>query len=446
MTEPIFEEEKASNSQPKKTFLESNRSLIKGTLIMALILLLMIPAQFIHSLVQEREERQDEVIAEVSSKWGESQRVEGPYLYIPYYASGDSSKTRAMVLLPEQLAIKGTAIPEVRHRSIYDVFLYRADLTLSGYFDLGVLKSKNILAEQVYWNEARLLSSLSDIRGMESIATLKWNQQKLNMEISPVALHTGGTMLGARVEIQGMDAKAEFELSLNMKGSSYLHFVPLGKTTTVDLQSPWTMPAFDGAYLPNEPAVIDKDGFKAHWQILHISREYPQLWDADKPYVTANTSFGVKLVDPADGYSKTTRSTKYALLFIALTFSVFFLVEIFQKKQIHPFQYLLVGFALTVFYFLLLSFTEHFGFNLAYLVSALATVLLIAGYTWSVFRRVKIALGFTLALTALYFYIFIIIQLEDLSLLVGSLGLFFILTLIMFMTRKVDWYRIGNRE
>jgi inner membrane protein len=145
-------------------------------------------------------------------------------------------------------------------------------------------------------------------------------------------------------------------------------------------------------------------------------------------------------VQPTDSYAKTQRSVKYAILIIALTFTIFFFLEVLQKRQVHPLQYVLVGIALCVFYTLLLSISEYTGFNIAYVISATATVLLISLYTLGIFRQVKIAAGFAAALGGLYTYLFVLIQLQDYALLFGSIGLFVIIAIIMFYSRKINWY------
>jgi inner membrane protein len=121
---------------------------------------------------------------------------------------------------------------------------------------------------------------------------------------------------------------------------------------------------------------------------------------------------------------------------------VFFFIEIFQSAGIHPIQYILVGIALVVFYTLLLAFSEHIAFNAAFLLSALATVLLISMYVRAILRSVKMSLFIAGLLSMLYIFIFVIIQLEDLALLIGSIGVFIILGLVMYFSRKIDWYNL----
>jgi inner membrane protein len=233
-----------------------------------------------------------------------------------------------------------------------------------------------------------------------------------------------------------------FSLDIKLKGSELLYFTPVGRTTEVNMTSSWKDPAFDGQYLPDTSDISGK-GFSAWWKVMQVSRNYPQCW-ADGTYDLASSSFGVRLIQPTDNYAKSERSVKYAILFIALTFTVFFFLEILQRKQVHPLQYILVGFALCIFYTLLLSISEYTGFNAAYIIAGSATVALIGLYVWSIFKKGRIALGFTLALGGLYAYIFILIQLQDYALLFGSIGLFIIIAILMFYSRKIDWYNSGK--
>ena len=149
---------------------------------------------------------------------------------------------------------------------------------------------------------------------------------------------------------------------------------------------------------------------------------------------------------PVDNYQKSYRSIRYAILFIAFTFLVFFFIEVLNKVFIHPIQYILVGIALIVFYSLLLSISEHLKFNFAFIISAIATLLLVAGYVKAILKSNKLAILLTCILFLLYTFIFIIIQLQDFALLIGSIGIFIILGLVMYYSRKIDWYNLSLKE
>jgi len=430
-------------------FFERNRNIIKGFLIGFLIILMLIPSAFIQNLVSERAQRQQEVVQEISSKWATQQTVVGPVLMIPYkdYYKDNTGKvvevSKNIYLLPEQLRIDGTLLPEVRHRSLYDVTLYRSNTQLQGRFNYQAIQKLRIDPVNIRWHEARLLMGIDDARGLEEEVVIQWNgaQHTLEAGVPPNSLLGSGLSVPVIADSQ---KHTVFSLNLKMKGSEHFYFTPVGKTTEVNLKSPWKDPAFDGQYLPVSSSVSDS-GFTAAWKVLQVSRNYPQCWTESKVDLKSS-SFGVRLIQPTDGYAKTDRSVKYSILFIALTFTVFFFLEILQKQQIHPLQYILVGFALCIFYTLLLSISEYTGFNLAYVIAASATVLLIGLYTWSIFKQGKIAFGFTVALGGLYTYIFILIQLQDYALLFGSIGLFVIIAVLMYFSRKIDWYQVPKYQ
>ncbi len=143
---------------------------------------------------------------------------------------------------------------------------------------------------------------------------------------------------------------------------------------------------------------------------------------------------------PVDEYRKSDRASKYGMMLIALVFLVFFFVEVLLKLRIHPIQYLLVGLALCVFYTLLIALGEHIGFGKAYLVSTLAVVGLVVFYAASVFRMPKATRLLAMVLLFVYGFMFTIIHQEDFALLIGSIGLFVVLAIVMVLSRRIDWY------
>ena len=215
--------------------------------------------------------------------------------------------------------------------------------------------------------------------------------------------------------------------------------MPLGKETHTKLESTWDSPGFTGAFLP-EKREIKKTGFTAEWNILYLNRNFPQQWTSEDTHELAPAAYGVELIFPVDHYQKATRSAKYAVMFLFLTFLVFFIIEIMNKSRIHPVQYLLIGIALLIFYSLLVSLSEYLGFNLAYALASAATILLITGYAFSVVKNKKAGISIGAFLTALYGFLFVLLQLEDLSLVIGSIGLFVILAIVMRVSRNIDWY------
>jgi len=169
-----------------------------------------------------------------------------------------------------------------------------------------------------------------------------------------------------------------------------------------------------------------------------LNRNFPQQWIGQK-YSTHDASLGVELLIPVDHYQKTMRSVKYAILFIALNFIVFLFIEIRNKAYIHPFQYSLVAFALLLFYVLLTSISEQIGFNYAFLVSSIAVTSLISWYAYSILKNIRSSVWVVLLQSGLYIFLFTILQLEDYALLVGSIGLFVILAIIMKASQQIKF-------
>ncbi|MCD6013330.1 MAG: Inner rane CreD family protein [Flavipsychrobacter sp.] len=428
-------------------FWERNRVLIKGFMVGFLILIMLIPSALVSELVRERKARHEEIVKEVSSKWAGNQTVTGPVLIVPYkdYEKTSDGKInehiRTAYLLPEELRINGHMQPLEKKRSLYSVLLYRSDITLSGKFKIASLQNLQIPQESIMWQDARIALNVTDVRGIEDQVQMEWNgaKQLLDAGVPNNQLLKEG--LSASVAVLPQTTPS-FTINISLKGSENLYFIPVGKITEMDMAADWGSPAFDGAYLPATSDITQKT-FNAHWKILPLSRTYPQYWK-DNGQDLDKAAFGVKLIQPVDGYSKTDRSVKYALLFIALTFTFFFFLEILQKRMVHPLQYILVGMALTIFYTLLLSISEYTGFNIAYVIASVATVSLISLYVWSMFKNGKTAFSFAFSLSALYGFIYILIRSEDYALLFGSIGLFVIIAIMMYYSRKIDWY--GARQ
>lgn len=425
---------------------------LKIILIGTLIFLLMIPFTMINSLIDEREERQNNIIDEISQKWGLSQTISGPILTIPYntYKFVDGEKKflqkQFAVFLPENLSITGNINPEIRSRGIYEAIMYNTELNISGFFNSPSFKQWHTEEKDICWNEAVIIFGISDLRGIKDKVQFKWNDSSINLIPGTTInqIHEGihsPIKLSPKVD---STKKYTFSAKLNINGSKSLNFIPLGKETHVDISSSWHSPTFQGNYLP-EKREISQDGFNAKWKILHFNRNFPQQWNS-YDFDIYKSTFGVKLIQPIDEYCKIDRTTKYALLFITLTFLTFFLIEILNKLRVHPIQYLLIGFALCLFYTLLLSFTEHFSFNLAYILASAAIIGLITLYTKSVLRQSKLSIIIGLLISVLYGFLYVVLQLQDYSLLMGSIGLFIILSIVMFVTRKIDWYSISTQN
>ncbi len=444
--------------------------MIKLISIGFLILILLIPTSWIQDMIVERQQRAGEVMQEVAMKWSGSQTITGPVLVIPFRKQetidrGKDGVERREVIekaffLPEFLDIKGKITPEMLHRGIFDAVVYESALQIKSSFIKPDFKELGISEDMVLWNGAHIVFGITDLRGISDNPTFSVGEKTFVPEPSrtlgvSVLSKIGDAAAYApdnRRDIlssSGIVTKLNWEnaeafngnvnIKLNLKGSSRLDFIPVGKTTDVKLDGPWADPSFDGEFLPSAREVTPA-GFSASWKVLHFNRPFSQEWTGSDQQLSG-ADFGVKLLLPVDQYQKSMRTSKYGVLIILLTFIALFLVEITQKVRIHPFQYILIGAALIIYYTLLLSFSEHIGYNLAYVASSVATVTLVSLYATTFLPGKRLSILFMLLLVIFYSFVFIIILQQDFSLLLGSMGLFIIISLLMYFSRKISWYR-----
>lgn len=428
----------------------------KSAMIVVVALLLLIPTSMISSLIYEREYTQQEAITEVSSRWSEAQTITGPVLSIPYYryvrqTSGEPPVEKIVQvrdyihILPEDLQITGKVDPQKRNRGIYDVVVYNSSLDLNGRFNTSLLKDMDIPEKDILFDMAFISIGISDLRGIESQISMNWNGELHAFNSGTVTTDVIQSGINTDIPLNNEGhSEYEFSFTLELKGSRHLFMVPVGRNTTANISSEWPNPSFTGAFLPVNRK-INESGFEADWKVIHLNRNYPQIWTSSQ-YNVQESAFGVDLLLPVDSYQKSMRTVKYAILFIALTFMVFFFVEIMNRKFIHPVQYILVGLALVLFFSLLLSISEHLPFNWAYIVSALGTILVVTGYVKAILKSMQLTVMVTSILTILYGFIFVLIQLQDYALLIGSIGLFFILATVMYFSRKIDWYNLNFQK
>jgi inner membrane protein len=437
------------NSQDivKKTSQFIKRSItLKIISVGILILLLLIPASMVKGLIWERQQRRDEVVREISEKWGDSQTITGPFLTVPFktFYKDAQGKTQFNLnylhFLPETLDITGDMAPEVRYRSLFEAVLYSTRLTFSGNFKLPPASQLNVEPNNILWDKAWLCLGITDMRGIREKIVLTFNG--VDYAANPGLKTTDLAGAGVSTLVKPLSAQEanSFSFDLNLNGSEQISLIPVGETNTVRLTSPWPSPSFNGAFLP-ATREVGKKGFSANWKVLHLNRNYPQFWEGEQYNVTPS-AFGLELIMTADIYQKSTRLAKYAIMFLAFTFFAFFFSEIINKRRLHPIQYLLVGMAILIFYTLVLSLSEYIPFNLAYILSAASVTLIISGYARAIVSNGKFALTIAGILSILYCYLFIVLQLEDYALILGSVGLLVILALVMYVTRKINWYEV----
>lgn len=431
--------------------------LIKLALIGVLTLLLLIPSSWIQDLILERQLRQDEVIAEISDKWSGSQLVEGPIMVLPYKTMVGQKDTTGkttykesltnIYLMPENLDILSKVDPEVRHRGIFDAVVYNTKIAVKGSFGALELKKSGINPDLIQWDKAKLVIGLSDLKGLKNTPAIKLGDSVYHVEPDFTSLHLFSNNLIILPDLSaGRNTALNFSFDLDLRGSSELNFMHIGKATSVKVEGAWNDPSFTGRYLPEQPE-ISKDGFSATWKMPYFNRPFPQQWVEENTILhkpNTEDAFGVKFILPVDQYQKTMRSAKYAILIILLTFISLFFTELLNKRKVHLLQYVLIGAAMTIYYTLLLSFSEQVGFTIAYLIASVATVVLIGIFIASLLKNRKPAIVFSGILSIFYSFIFVIIQLQDLALLVGSVGLFITVAAMMYLSAKIDWNKKGD--
>lgn len=448
--------------------------MIKLLSIGFLVLLLLLPASWIQDLMQERESRADGVIREISSKWSGSQTISGPILVIPYTVQEkiDRGKdgieiiehTETYFFLPEELTTTGDVSPQPLTRGIFDAVVYTSVLDIQANFKLPDFATLNILPQHIHWKDAYMIFPVTDLRGISEnliftvggsakttepsnnlgvMVTIPANQEGYAYYPADNAASTHGyTSNGVIAKLNWQTAEdfnGKTSIQLTLKGSQRLNFVPTGKTTEVKLEGTWSDPSFDGEFLPESREITDTS-FTAHWRVLHYNRPFAQQWNTEGVQLSGS-DFGVKLILPVDQYQKSIRTSKYGQLIIILTFMALFLVEITRKVRIHPFQYILIGFALIIYYTLLISFSEQIGYNLAYGMASVSTVVLISLYSITFLKNKGLVALFASLLVVFYTFIFVIILQQDFSLIIGSVGLFLIVGALMYFSRKVSWYK-----
>lgn len=395
------------------------RSMLKkGVFILLAVLVLQIPILLVNFLISEREELSAETETEVSKQWAGVQDIYPPSLKIPYQSKEVNSKGETLlkdavrVVEPEVAKVTGDVSVTTLHRSIYDVPVYRADLGITGHFEL----SDDDFA--VYKDKLYMYISLGEMRGLEDNITASVNGREYQFELADdglrIELDPAGFAAGSSID---------YSIDIRTKGAKSLRFRPEAAAFNVDIRSDHPSPSFGGAFLPNERNVTD-EGFQAQWTVTEMNTfgEYDPV-------------FYVDLMVPVSQYQQTGRATKYSFLIILLVFAAIYLVETITRQEVNYIQYIVTGFSLCLFYLLLLSISEYMAFGWAYLIASGMTVTALGGYFIG-FLRSRIAVFCTASVAVLYAFIYLLLNLETGSLLVGSLALFVILSLIMYFTRN----------
>lgn len=433
-----------------------NESRLKSSVLLRMILtafltlLLLIPTFIVESVIEERSSRRDSAIQEISDKWGLPQTITGPILTIPikHYGKDDKGNEIALIdhlhILPDSLMVTGRLTTETRARGIYEAVLFNSRLDISGGFKIDNIPTLHQDGFTPLWNDAGITVGISDPRGIKDDVTMLSDDRSYP---ASSGVHWQDVVSAGITFTPPIDQKTKFfpfSFALNLNGSSEIQFCPLGKRTNVSLNSSWPSPSFTGAFLPDTRQMNDS-GFSSRWNVLELNRNFPQYW-MNQQHTVSGFAFGVRLLRTVDEYQKTIRTAKYAILIIALTFLAFFLSEVLAKETLHPIHYTMVGLSLVLFYLLLLALSEHVEFDLAYFLSSAATLLLIGLYTLAIAAWKRTSVIVSAVLFMLYSFLYIVLQNEDYALLIGSIGLLTIMSLVMYLTRKVDWYSVKSSQ
>jgi inner membrane protein len=326
-------------------------------------------------------------------------------------------------------------------RGIFNPVVFTADMNFKGNFTSPNLAKLNIPEESVQWDKAAIIVKTTNLKSIKSELKIQLNNEKLTFEPQPDEKSSYSVLATTIFDYKtlAVNNQINFNFGITYNGSNSINFIPIGKMTTISIDSDWESPSFEGSFAANDNTkVVNKDGFHADWKVLDINRTFSQQYANVLPDLE-DYLFGVKLIDTVDEYQQNERVSKYGFLVIGLTFLIFFLIQSISKINIHIFHYSMIGIALIMFYTLLISITEHSSFSLAYAISGIAVVVMITLYSISILKNKKFPMFIATSLSVLYTFIYVIIQMEDYALLVGSIGLFFILGAVMYFSRKIDW-------
>lgn len=476
-------------SPAKQSFFDrlANSVLFKLSIMLILVLFLLIPMSWINDLISERNQRERIVSQEISSKWGEAQVVSGPIIGIPYNyqytanVTDDKGKTRLetfnerkyVFLAAKQMQINSQVEPEYLKRGIYQRVVYNSQVQVKGDFEELDLSKLDVKLADLQWEHAKLFIGLSDLKGLTGTPKLNWAGKEQTFQIQQEGVTLFERTLSSDIDLSARSTKGHFEVALGLRGSGSLTVFPTAEESKIEIKGNWGRPSFNGGFLPAERTVTDKD-FVASWSVPGFNRKFSQQWvGGDKlmysvsdpesnvhyytaPYeeaVSAATDavgqgmqlsteqdmVQVNFLETVNNYQKTTRVAKYGILVILLTFTSLFFTEILKKKRIHFIQYILIGCAMVLFYSLLLAIGEHLGFNWSYLIASIATTGLIASFIYSITQDRKICIVFSGILFLFYAFVYFLLQLQDFSLIVGSIGLFIILAVLMRLSTRINW-------
>lgn len=416
-----------------------------------LVLLLLIPMGMVESVIYERSHLYRQATNEITNSWGSEQLVVGPVLTLPFVKTfadkdGWSYGSRYHHLRPQTLTVASDIETQIRYRGIYEVPVYIATLRFNGVFSFADAVATDAAGLQL--DEAVIQIPVKHSRALKEPIGLVWDGAVIKLTPTWDKAASDTVIFTATLPAHLLNKHKDhaFEYEIKLAGSQAFSFISSAQKTVIKMDSNWASPSFFGIYLPTKHDISDA-GFSATWMLNDLLTD---MGHSEQELVAANwyegqAAFGVKLIQAVDTYQLVTRAAKYAVLFISLTFLVYFFTELFGNALLHPIQYLFVGMANCIFYLLLLSLAEHINFTLAYFISSGASIALISLYSRSILNsRIKAAIVFA-TLSGLYSYLFVTLRSEGFALLIGSIGLFVILGVAMYLTRNIDWRALNYR-
>ena len=432
--------------------MDFSNSTVKLGIILALVLLFLIPISLINNLIHDRKMYQRDAIASIIEPLGGEAEIQGLVIAVPYkfYKETVDSKgvthvdveTKFTIFAPDSYNADFLVDPYYLTRGIFKVPVFNGTIDVKaefGNFDYSYFK---IAPKDLLERDAVLILGFSNTKNLTSQPKLNINGTDLSL--SPIKYDSiSPFQTSVYYKLSDIDLSQKMLLTgkIDFQGGENIKIRPIATDNYFSMKSDWTSPSFSGGWLPKERNITDK-GFNAVWNIAGLSTVYPKSWLSEKEFKPE--SLKVSFIIPVDAYKKTERSVKYALLFLIIPFIALLISEIFSKIKIHPIQYCLIGFADVIFYLLLLSISEHISFDCTYLICAICVSLSTLFYASAIFRKIK--WGGLLSGVQFISYIFLYgtLQAEDYALLIGSIGLFVVVILLMFITRKIDWYELGN--
>jgi inner membrane protein len=427
---------------------------VKLIVVCGLALLMTIPALFVGGLVEDRTKRAADVVGEITGRAGGQQTFLGPTLAIPYSVPPPSWSVAPVrgtyLVFPSRASATLRTATEERHRSLFKVAVFQADIKMEAAFDLTGVPAAAPPGAQLDWTRAEIVVGVSDARGALADATLAMDGKTVTLvpaEINSNIAIGGDQHHPAKLALFGTDVSgvakpnAQFSVTstLRFSGAQRVAVLAYGKTTRVSVQGDWPNPGFDGGFLPVSRTVSEK-GFTAEWDVPFIARGVRAEGPMDSMDRLDASALGVSFIEVADPYQSVDRALKYGLLFVGLLFLSYLIFEVTAGKRVHPAQYVLVGTAQMIFYLLLLSLAERIGFDAGYLLAGVSTVGLLSANTTWVFSSRTQGIRALAIFGLLYVLIYLLLRLEDNALLVGALASFIAVAAAMYLTRGIDWY------